>query len=46
MAYFKGKAMGILGQIDFASKSHHSVITAASKLFEAQLACFVKAYRD
>ena len=46
MAYFKGKLVGILGDIEFENQTHSRAIEAASKLFEAQGACFVKAYRD
>ena len=46
MAYFKGKALGIMGQVTYISNSHKEALLAASKLFETQMACFVKAYRD
>lgn len=46
MAYFKGKLVELMGKFKPVSEAHHNAIMAASKLFEAQMACFVKAYRD
>lgn len=46
MAYFKGKAQGALAGVNFESQSHHKSIVAAGKLFETQMAGFIKAYRD
>ena len=31
MAYFKGKLVGILGDIDFENQTHNQVMQAASK---------------
>ena len=46
MAYFKGKLVGIMGQHRAISDPHMKALQAAAKLFETQMACFVKAYRD
>ena len=46
MSYFNGKAVGLLSNIEFESRAHHECVAVASKLFEAKMATFVKAYRD
>lgn len=46
IAYFKGKAQGIVGDAKAENQSQHKVIVEATKLVEAKMAFFIKAYRD